>query len=312
MIEHGTPGAGGLSGDARPSALREAVAPLLGDRADAFVAGGLSALAGAGGGRSWVQVGLRPLPGRLPELYAGLDTLASALCEDEAVRGFFFMHKSPGLRVRFEASPGRTEWLRGEIDAGLATMRHLLEKVEPGVYEPEQHLFGGPRSMPYVHRLFTVDARAWLAFHLLRTSTPAWAFSLATLRHLLAGLGVAGWEDLDVWDRIARGTARTLPPGMDAEKVASAGAAIRALWSDPSRLHDALSEPAAALVRDRGPRIADAARAWSEGYFAERGATIGPREGAAFFTIFHWNRGGLPGGVQALVTTALADRSERP
>jgi hypothetical protein len=55
-----------------------------------------------------------------------------------------------------------------------------------------------------------------------------------------------------------------------------------------------------------------AAQDWVESYFEVSGALIGPREGAAFATVFHWNRGAISAGVQALITTALSDRTARP
>jgi hypothetical protein len=342
---------GDRSAEATFAALREAVVPLLGDLADDFTAGGLATLETGRECRTWIQVGLSLTEGRRAGVYAPLRQLAEAMCQDPAVRNFFFMHKPPGLRVRFEAAPGRLEYVRGELRARLETLRPAAAEIPQqcvgdrddrsaasrpavaeiprqgvgdlgersavlrpavaeiiaGVYEPERLLFGGPVSMPHVHCLFTVDARAWLAFHTLPTPAPAWAFSLALLRHLFDGLQVRGWEDLDVWDRIGRGLGRALPGGLNAAKTARAGAAIRQMWQRPE-----LPGPAAGLAGQWGPLLGRAARDWHQGYFTGGDALIGPREGAALFTIFHWNRAALPAGTQSLLTSALADRTERP
>ncbi len=290
--------------------LRALLAPVLGGQVEAFLAGGLAAVA-ADRDHRWVQVGLALRPVSRAAFH-WLGEFSAALLDDPAVTNFFFMRKPPGFRVRFETTPERRSWLEHELHTSLGRTRLRVERVMPGVYEPEELLFGGPASMPFVHRIFTVDSRAWLAFHRLETSTPAWAFSLALLRQILDGVGVAGWEDLGVWERIRSRTGRTLPPGMNIGRIAAACAGIRTTWSDPSRLEANLPVPVAALVDEWGPRLRAAGADWRSGYFDTSGALIGPREGMAFVTIFHWNRGGVSAGIQSLLATALADRSARP
>jgi thiopeptide-type bacteriocin biosynthesis protein len=298
--------------DGMPDRLRALLAPVLGGQVETFLAGGLAAVA-ADGGSGWVQLGLAARPGAQPNVLAVLDEVASALIADPSVTNFFFMRKTPGLRVRFETAPPRRRQLEADLYAHLARIRPQGGgQVVPGVYEPEEHLFGGPASMPFVHRVFTVDSLAWLAFYRLGAATPAWVFSLALLRHLLDGVGVVGWEDLDVWQRIGRQAGRTLPSGLTGVKVAAACAGIQSLWSDPARLRANLAGPVAALVDEWGPRLEAAGNDWRTGYFGTRGAVIGPREGMAFVTIFHWNRGGLSAARQSTLAAALADRGARP
>lgn len=264
-----------------------------------FVDAGLTALARTNPDGVWVQVGLEPVPHRLPDLYAGIAGFALSLRPLD----FFFMHKPPGLRLRFRLPiDGPTGTVREQAAAWRS--QGLITTVLPGVYEPEQHLFGGPDSMRYVHRLFTVDSQAWLAFHAAPGDNgPAWAFSLSMLRHMLAGLGIVGWEDLDVWDRIARQTGRTLPAGLSPKKVDAVAEAFRAAWAKPATT---------GLAREWGPVLHEAGQQWQRGYFSRDKAIIGPREGAAFATIFHWNRGRLSAAVQSMLTSALADRAYRP
>ena len=297
--------------DGLPDGVRVLLAPLLGDRLDRFLAAGQAALA-LDSRQRWVQVGLTRGIGDWRELAERLDDLASGLLADPETTNFFFMRKPPGLRIRFETAPGRRRELTDELSARLESLWPLVERIQPGVYEPEELLFGGAASMGFVHWLFTVDSCAWLAFHRLADPTPTWVFSLLLLRCLFDGLGIVGWEDLEVWSRIHRQAGRTLPVGMPVGKVADACAGIRAGWSDPGKLREGLSEPVAALVDTWGPRVRAAAADWSDGYFATRDAVIGPREGAAFATVFHWNRGGIGIGTQSLLTAALGDRSVRP
>jgi thiopeptide-type bacteriocin biosynthesis protein len=278
-----------------------------------FVAAGVAALERAESPDSWVQLGLAP-QSAWRDVYARLADTVPELLADPLVTNFFFMHKPPGLRVRFQVDPAYREEFgaaltviaRGWRDAGL-----VGEPVS-GVYEPEQHLFGGHESMGYVHRLFTIDAVTWLDFHRHPRQGPAWAFSLILLRQIADGLGIVGWEDLEVWHRIQRQGGRRLPDEFAGERVAIAAAGIRGVWADPDLAHSRLSDEAITLSRTRGAAMRAAADEWLRGYFSDAAAAIGPREAMAFYVIFHWNRGTIPSLTQALLTAALADRSARP
>ncbi len=285
--------------------LTAVLLPLLGDRAEAFVAAGLAAVDGMAPSRSWVQCGVAVDPQHYRSFCAQLAEVARDMLASGAAANFFFMHKPPGLRVRFETSSA----LADQIAAALA---HPGVTIEPGVYEPEEALFGGPSSMRFVHRVFTADAQAWLAFHQLATQTPNWAFSLALLRHLFNGLGISGWEDLEVWQRVQRQAFRVLPSGMEGDRTAKVTSAIRAAWADPQELRASLPPEAAALAAAAGEQLADLGGQWLQGYFQSHTTVIGPREAAAFATIFHWNRGRLSAVTQALIAAALADRASRP
>jgi thiopeptide-type bacteriocin biosynthesis protein len=292
--------------DGTPERLRTLLTPVLGCEADCFISAGLAAV-NARRERRWVQLGVRTAGGHNPELLRQLQCVAVDLLAGQAIN-FFYMYKPPGLRIRFEADPQNLTAVESRIRGQLGP---LAEALTPALYEPEDVLFGGRQSMAFVHRLFTIDSLAWLAFAQAPTATPRWAFSLALVRRLLGGLGIVGWEDLGVWDRIANQAGRRLPPGLSGDRVVAVGQDIRELWLNP-RTHDAALDAAAIDVVERwGPPLAIAAQDWSSGYFETRAAVIGPREGAAFAIIFHWNRGRLGAGVQALLTSSLSDRAGR-
>lgn len=290
--------------------LGDPAAPIAAQR-EVFLAAGLAALRRAPDGRLWTAVGVRPASGGLGEFWAEIAAVGRELLAGGA-SNFFFMQKAPGLRVRFEAAaaaaPGLAGLLRARADRWRAA--GLVAEVVPAVYEPEQHLFGGPVSMRYVHRLFTVDSLAWLDFHAgAAGGTPAWAFSLHVLRALLDGLAVTGWEDLDVWDRVRRQALRTLPERVTrADGFAAAADGVRAAWAASG---GAAAPAAAGLVERTRAEVAAVTAGWQAGYFASPDAYVGPREAAAFATVFHWNRGGLPMLRQGLITEALADRRAR-
>ncbi|GAA1615016.1 thiopeptide-type bacteriocin biosynthesis protein [Catellatospora bangladeshensis] len=301
----------GNPGEVPPETLAAALCPLLGDRTAAFVRAGVAALDGLAPSRSWAHVGVAPKRHLDPALYHDLAALLARLGERPDVENAFLMHKPPGIRIRVQTTPQQRDALAAELLDELAALPGV-EHAEPGVYEPEELLFGGPDAMVFAHRLFTVDTLAWADFHALGGTTPNWAFSLALLRHTLNGLEISGWEDLEVWRRIQRQTYRRLPEGLDQTRITPVVEAIRLAWADPQRLRDALAPAAAAVVERHRPALLAAGAAWTAGYFTRPGTLIGPREAAAFVTIFHWNRGRLSAMTQALAAAALADRSARP
>ncbi|GAA3438491.1 lantibiotic dehydratase C-terminal domain-containing protein [Kutzneria kofuensis] len=111
-----------------------------------FIAGGLAALRDTTA-PAWTQLGLaRPKPG----VYAELSAAVREMLAGDRITDFFFMHKPPGLRVRFAAGPGRESWVRAEANR-LARRWHergLIDGIVPGVYEPEAFLFGGRPRCP--------------------------------------------------------------------------------------------------------------------------------------------------------------------
>lgn len=262
-----------------------------------------------------MQMGLAVVAGQRIALYAELLRTANELLADGA-DNFFFMHKPPGLRVRFEvtgASRARMQSVLLERANGWRA-DGLVESATSACYEPEAHLFGGPVSMMSVHRLFTADALAWLDYHLLAAGTARpgsdWAFSLALLRRLFDAVGIAGWEDRDVWDRIRRDTGRRLRPEYLAEDgFGRAAEGLRSTWGSPGELLAQLSPGARDLVERYGAAADAEAPRWRERYFDTPHAYVGSREATAFFAVFHWNRGALTIGRQSLLAEALARAS---
>ena len=187
----------------------------LADAREAFLAAGIATLAQPAEERRWVQVGLSRADRHGPALYGVLHDFATGLLAAGVATGFFFMHKPPGLRARFQAPPGGREALRGRVLSwadGLAA-GGVTTAVVPAAYEAEAGLFGGRASMRHAHELFTADSLAWLRVHRRADAreAPAWAISLPMVRAVLDGLDVLGWEDRDVWDRVRCEAGRRTP-----------------------------------------------------------------------------------------------------
>ncbi|MFB7916674.1 thiopeptide-type bacteriocin biosynthesis protein [Streptomyces sp. NPDC056061] len=263
---------------------------------------------------SWVQVNLSPQQRSWPCLYEWLTGTAYDLLDAQTARAFFFMHKTPGLRLRFQApGPAGTVLLRAELRRRLKEFDGLAGPPVWVVYEPEAHLFGGPASMPWVHELFTADSLAWLDHHARcgsggERAQSDWRFSLALLREMFDGLHIVGWEHRGVWDAVRTDTGRTLPGGLRDDALRQAARGIRAHWVRPrGRLSDGLPEGRRTSRELHGEAVRRAADRWRTGYFESGEAVRGPRRAAAHAVIFHWNRGRLSTARQSLIAEALAD-----
>ncbi|MFH8406844.1 thiopeptide-type bacteriocin biosynthesis protein [Streptomyces sp. NPDC018019] len=290
------------------------------DARRAFLAAGLATLRDGGPGADWVQVSLDPGAAVRRDLYGSLARTVRELLGAGAVRNFFFMHKPPGLRLRFQA-PARDacDALRADLLARLTTDGGLgAALIRPpvcGVYEPETYLFGGERAMPWVHGVFTADSLAWLDHHAGAAAgggapeAADWRVSLTLLRELLDGLGIVGWEHRGVWESVRDDTGRRLGEDPDAAATRRAAEGIRAFWRrGRDELTAGLPAPERAALEAHRDAVGTAARQWCTGYFASGDATggAGPRRAAAYCVIFHWNRGRLSPARQSLLTAALA------
>jgi thiopeptide-type bacteriocin biosynthesis protein len=273
-----------------------------------FLDAGLTAVRHSLAGSPWTQFGLAVAPSRQRDFYRVLHRSASRLLEDGSARNFFYMHKPPGVRIRLEPTTGQREPLRTEV-GGLVRQWQadgIVTAVEHGVYEPEEQLFGGKSSMAYVHRLFTADSLTWLDhFNRELSDCPPWLFSLYSIRSMLDGLGIVGWEDLQVWQRIRLRTGRRLSDeATETDQFRKSAPGIRKAWEHTRR-------PASDQVGTQPSisscgAIRSAAEHWLKGHFQTAEADIGPRDGAAIAIIFHWNRGNLSPLKQGLLTEALA------
>ena len=260
-------------------------------------------------GSEWLQLGLSIVPEKMTALYEALGATARALLGGP-VTNFFFMHKQPGMRIRFEiTTPETRESVRQAVERWRTD--GLVTSILPGVYEPEYPLFGGPTSMEHVHRLFTVDSLAWLDHHASQAdrsnrSAPV-NLSLAMLRGLFDDLDIIGWESRDVWDRLRRvANRRFTGTQLSQSRFAEASRPVRRAWSARDDLLAALT-PRDRSTLDAFREVASVeVRRWRTRYFNTEQASVGPREAAAYLTIFHWNRARISTVRQTLIAEALA------
>ncbi|HEX5886526.1 MAG TPA: thiopeptide-type bacteriocin biosynthesis protein [Pyrinomonadaceae bacterium] len=288
---------------------------------DVFVRAGLEALAAQRWQTSnnWLQIGIHPREDLVPhgDLCRQIACLARRLLIDSAIDNFFFMNKPPGMRLRFQTAAGRSSEDLADVLHGEVTRwreEGLIDCVEHGVYEPEGQLFGGPRSMSFVHALFTVDSLIWLDYHACRAVeseaiSPAWLVSLAVLRTVFAGLDITGWEDAGVWDCIRKMAGRRFEEEQVSVPVyAEVAHEIRDVWSRRDQIGDLLHAAVKPIVASHSSVLLTGAAQWHSGYFSQPRATLGSRAAAAFYVIFHWNRAALSFTQQALLVESLSER----
>lgn len=277
-----------------------------------FLDGGLAALRQDRDCGDWLQYDLAFASSGRGGCYPRLLALVRELLGEQRIDDFFFMHKPPGMRLRFHPAAGPPATVDEAVRVRLHSWREesLVAGWRPAPYEPEVQLFGGPVSMRSVHRLFTADSLVWLAFHAAGgtgSADRAWALSLVLLRTLFDAVQVVGWEDLDVWDRVRWQTGRRLDHRASAEvDLTSFSAALRASWSAPQELFAELPAYLHGPIAEYRDTVGAEGRRWLRDYFRTDAATLGPRAALAYLIIFHWNRAALPITRQSLLTEALA------
>jgi thiopeptide-type bacteriocin biosynthesis protein len=264
------------------------------------------------GDEAWVDVGLSlPASPGDRDVYAAVSRTTAGLRAAGLVDLSFFVHKPPGLRWRCHLTPGSCP---DAVTAAMAAgVRPVAGPAARLVYEPQQALFGGGRSMQLVHRTWDADSTMWLS---LLAAGPCgrrvrWTTSLSALTHVLRALGVVGWEDRDVWDRVVRDTGRRLAEQEWARpQVQALAAALRAEWAARWPADDGTAPPAPPAVHDFAAAAVPPLELWREecGGRAALDYSLTPRRVAALWTVFHWNRAGLAGAHQALAAQTLAGR----
>jgi thiopeptide-type bacteriocin biosynthesis protein len=247
----------------------------------------------------WVQIGLAPSNGQGGTLFGELTGLLREWHDRDLVDHFFFMNKPPGIRARFAPLPGQAPFVRAALRRRVRAWcaAGLVADVVPGVYEPEEDRFGGPRPMEHVHRMFTVDALTWLEFHSRPRRTPAWALSLAMVRPVLDALTVDSARERTVWARVAE-AGRLLPPSATVPDSVVAG--LRSWWRRPGVLPE---QEVRRLAATHAASLAPLAGAWAAALRETDGDIA---TAIAWYVVFHWNRAGLSFGRQALLTEALS------
>ena len=292
---------------------------VLAEQCMTFLSGGLDAIRRPADVNRWVEVSLALRDEDPdPSLYAELKELVAQVEEGGELADFHFVHQNPGLRLRFQAFGANHPALYAELQSRLSDWQRggPIPHIRYSLYEPATELFGGSLSMAFVHRLFTLDSRAWLAVHAGERADEmdsVWAISIGMLSALLGALGIPR-DDAEVWNQVGARVARVRGGGdptreaVSDREAADFAADVSAVWSRPDWIDAVLSPSARAIVRQFSLRAADLVRNWSGAYFDTPQAIVGPREVAALLVIRHWNRARTPLDMQLVFARALSCR----
>jgi thiopeptide-type bacteriocin biosynthesis protein len=216
-----------------------------------------------------------------------------------AVDSFFFVHKPPGIRLRFIGISRRI------LPALEAHLQRMIKKGEidgwsRGCYDAEVYQFGGEIGLDITHDFFTVESLAVLDYLRLRFTHSVvlepGEFSLYLVNAFLRRVTQDEWELWDVWCRLElTGRIRKHSPNVSEADIPKADAlrhAFLPVLSDDEHTLQIVSKRERVILDNyhkRLPRIAERLQRASE-----TGTLLwGIRDILPFWIIFHWNRMGF-------------------
>ncbi|MFG2332852.1 thiopeptide-type bacteriocin biosynthesis protein [Streptomyces sp. NPDC048604] len=270
---------------------------------------GLEALRAAGD--PWVQCDLD-----LPQDAAGWSELRAALASWESeglVTRWWFLHKSPGIRLRLD-SPDPNNLRRAMT--GAASPARLPGLRTTGAYEPETFRFGGPKGLELAHTHFAADSRmalSWRAYPSAQGTPFAALVGLTTAQTLFCRIAEDADELRDLWLRLDHAL-RTVVDHEVTDTVN--GSALDEGALDGEAFGTALASLDAGHAPAVGDAMADtfltrahrwAARTGDAAARMRRTEGFPMRTWAAATVLFHWNRWALaPDDLVPLVRAGLS------
>jgi len=251
---------------------------------------------------AWQQLNIT-FAGRQAAEDAAVGELGPALTDAETsglICCWFFIRKQ-WWRVRYLPASAATAAAAGTFLTGTAqTLVDAGQAVRwiPGIYEPETSAFGGPEAMAAAHALFHADSRHILTYLAGTERDQRRELTLLLCAAFMRAAGQDRYEQGDIWAKVcdlrAVMPATTALPGPGEELTAAVHRLISVDTSPRTEIRStslAFADDWLAAFEQGGQVL----RSLTE----EGNLTRGTRAVCAHHVIFHWNRAGLPGGVQA-------------
>lgn len=268
----------------------------LADAAQMYQAGGIAALERRADSE-WYQLAIEFADRSASETVGAtrLKPRLDRLQTQGAIKGWWFLRKPPGWRLRLRAADREAVDLAfGELAEGCSITRWWST-----LYEPETFAFGGPDGTEIVHDLFYADSRGVLDY--ARHEAPGMGrreLSLLLINILLREAGLDWFERGDVFSRVAE-----IRPAPSAGNTSGLAPQVRTLLQMPQQADRALlagsmtfAEPWLAAYGAAGHRL---------GQTAARGRLDrGLRAVLTHVLIFHWNRFGFSAATQGVLAHA--------
>lgn len=165
------------------------------------------------------------------------------------------------------------------------------------IYEPEVHAFGGHDSMDTAHELFHADSHHLLTF-LNGTPTDRRERSLILCTALMRAAGLEFGEQGDVWARVAEQRSALRGRLPDTATWTTYTDSVRQLLTGTAR-PDHIGKAWLTAFEEAGRQLRS---------LRESGRlTRGVRAVIALHVIFHWNRIGITGPMQAALAQAAKE-----
>jgi len=267
----------------------------LGALRDVFLSAGAAAIAGRAGLQVWRQINIYfDALGLRWYCFASGDFLErlSAWHACGVVRQFCFVHKPPGLRLRFL---GAQEPMVAELHRAMDELQAAgqIDNWSCGLYDSEPYQFGGDAGADVAHRFFTIESVATLAYHRVRlrgqASLEPVMFSLLLIELLLREATGDEWERWDIWQKMElTGRLERMDKATEARALHESVRARRELAQFLFHSRE-LSSPEREIIAQYRETLPDIAQEIRQ--LHDTGRLLWPtREIIPFWIIFHWNR----------------------
>jgi thiopeptide-type bacteriocin biosynthesis protein len=263
-----------------------------------FVSAGVGALVEDPPFSSWLQLGVsfKPLRREKSALLARSrfgEALRRAVVrwqERGLIARFFFMNKPPGMRLRFETTPGAPAPALLELTQSWLLGQPAVVRVERTIYLAEEFQFGGAMGASAAHDYHAADSLLALKVHDREQrgviSASSEILSLLVVCDLVRRMTDDAWEAWDFWKRMEiTGRRRNAGRELTREMVEL----VRPFVLEPDSVLRRLAPADRALIRSayaNNERAAlDMRRLAADGQLL-----FHLREIIPFWIIFHWNR----------------------
>lgn len=251
----------------------------------------------------WRQINVTIAPGAADAVITGhLAPTMTQLRDRNSISGWWFIRKTPTLRVRYQLTPDITRPAARSLNDAMAqwTNHDQVTAVIPGViYEPETHTLGGTKAITIAHELWSRDTDAVVGYLTSPHVHARKELGVLLIQALLRGAGLDWLENGEVWARVAqyRDTHQ-----IDQEQTSRLAPVVRRFLTLDTTPPTPLPEPLSfasqwfSAYQHAGQalrRLADSGQ-----------LTRGLRAVLAHHIIHAWNRLGLPSSAQARLAVA--------
>lgn len=261
----------------------------LAELVERFVNAGVGALVESPPFPGWLQLGVSFKPRASPARFGEALRRAVLRWQGRGALGrFFFMHKPPGMRLRFETSPLTLQTMESWL-----LRQPAVAKVERSIYLAEEFQFGGAMGANVAHDFHAADSLLALKAidreHRGVISASAEVLSLLIVSDLVRRMTDDAWEAWDLWKRMEITGRRPKVGRALAKEMAEL---VRPFVTESETVLRHIAPAERALLRtayENNQRTAVAMRRLA----AHNQLLFHVREIIPFWIIFHWNRWGI-------------------